>query len=124
MRTLTRRTALAACAVGLAASVAASVTGAAAGADRLGRYHAQRIDWHGCARGPGDETGRELDAAGAGRAEITVPLDYADPGGRTITVAISRIEATDTGHRAPTATPAWTPRSTPTCARDGSPATT
>ncbi|SCF63160.1 hypothetical protein GA0115254_10874 [Streptomyces sp. Ncost-T10-10d] len=33
------------------------------------------------------------------RADITVPLDYADPGGRTITVAISRLRATDTAHR-------------------------
>ncbi|MFP3986060.1 alpha/beta hydrolase [Streptomyces sp. E11-3] len=28
-----------------------------------------------------------------------MPLDYADPGGRTITVAISRLKATDTAHR-------------------------
>ncbi|GAA2912321.1 hypothetical protein GCM10011428_28780 [Streptomyces violaceus] len=30
---------------------------------------------------------------------MTVPLDYSDPGGRTITVAISRIRATDTDRR-------------------------
>ncbi|WP_405798631.1 alpha/beta hydrolase [Streptomyces sp. NBC_01506] len=59
----------------------------------------ESLDWHGCALGADDETGRRLDAAGADCADITVPLDYADPGGRTITVAISRLKATDTAHR-------------------------
>ncbi|KUF17091.1 alpha/beta hydrolase [Streptomyces silvensis] len=65
----------------------------------LGRYYDQRLDWRSCVRGPGDETGEDLEKAGARCADVTVPLDYADPGGRTITVAISRLKATDTRHR-------------------------
>jgi pimeloyl-ACP methyl ester carboxylesterase len=49
--------------------------------------------------GPDDTTGKELEQAGARCAGVTVPLDYADPGGRTLTVAISRIRATDRGRR-------------------------
>ncbi|MFD0404354.1 hypothetical protein [Kitasatospora sp. NPDC127116] len=30
---------------------------------------------------------------------MTVPLDHRDPGGRTITIAISRLKATDTRRR-------------------------
>ncbi|MEV5205170.1 alpha/beta fold hydrolase [Streptomyces sp. NPDC053720] len=67
--------------------------------DRLARFYDQRIDWHTCALGPDDEPGQALDAAGADCADITVPLDYTDPGGRTITVAVSRLKATDTDHR-------------------------
>ncbi|MFG3039371.1 alpha/beta hydrolase [Streptomyces sp. NPDC048330] len=63
------------------------------------RFHSQRIDWHPCALGADDELGKALDAAGADCADITVPLDYSDPGGRTITVAVSRLRATDTAHR-------------------------
>jgi pimeloyl-ACP methyl ester carboxylesterase len=43
--------------------------------------------------------GRDLDKAGVQCADLTVPLDYADPRGRTITVAVSRLKATDTRHR-------------------------
>ncbi|MGW3185107.1 alpha/beta fold hydrolase [Kitasatospora sp. NPDC001119] len=81
----------------LAATPAAAVD--AAPAAGLGRYYQQRLDWHGCARGGDDRTGRALDAAGARCADVTVPLDYGDPGGRTITVAVSRLKATDTRHR-------------------------
>ncbi|MEV4922884.1 alpha/beta hydrolase [Streptomyces roseoverticillatus] len=73
-------------------------TTAAPGAG-LDRYHHQRLDWRSCVLGPDDETGRALEKAGAQCADVTVPLDYADPGGRTITVAISRLKATDTRHR-------------------------
>ncbi|MFE6159249.1 alpha/beta fold hydrolase [Streptomyces sp. NPDC056486] len=65
----------------------------------LGRYHAQDVDWHDCALGPDDATGQELDAAGAQCADLTVPLDYTDPGGRTLTVAVSRLRAADPAHR-------------------------
>ncbi|WP_221762259.1 alpha/beta hydrolase [Nonomuraea sp. WAC 01424] len=74
----------------------ASVTGDA-GADA--RFHRQTIDWHGCRTGPDDETGAALDKAGAQCAEVTVPLDYRRPRGRTISVAISRVKATDPGRR-------------------------
>ncbi|MFI9625124.1 alpha/beta hydrolase [Streptomyces sp. NPDC052042] len=65
----------------------------------LDRYHRQRLDWGSCATGPDDTVGRDLDEAGAQCADVTVPLDYADPGGRTITVAMSRLKATDTRRR-------------------------
>ncbi|MFF1650639.1 alpha/beta hydrolase [Streptomyces sp. NPDC058240] len=92
--------AFAACVAVLAAT--ATTTATAADPDPLARFHGQHVDWHACALGAGDELGRKLDAAGADCADcadITVPLDYADPGGRTITVAISRLKATGTAHR-------------------------
>ncbi|MFE7357274.1 hypothetical protein ACFU8Q_30040 [Streptomyces sp. NPDC057543] len=81
-----------------AAMLAATATTTAA-PDSFARFHGQHVDWHACALGAGDEVGQKLDAAGADCTDITVPLDYADPGGRTITVAISRLKATDTAHR-------------------------
>nr|WP_234021682.1 alpha/beta hydrolase [Streptomyces sp. 351MFTsu5.1] len=72
---------------------------AQAASDALARFHHQRLDWKSCVRGPDDATGKDLEQAGAQCADVRVPLDYADPGGRTITVAISRIRATDTRHR-------------------------
>ncbi|WKX68609.1 alpha/beta hydrolase [Streptomyces sp. XD-27] len=89
--------ALAACVAVFAAT--ATTASASADPDPFARFHGQRVDWHACTLGAGDELGKELDAAGADCADITVPLDYADPGGRTITVAISRLKATDTAHR-------------------------
>jgi len=59
----------------------------------LARFYAQHIRWHRCQRGPNDAGGKELDAAGARCADIRVPLDYAHPGRRTITIAISRLAA-------------------------------
>ncbi|MEO3892396.1 alpha/beta fold hydrolase [Nonomuraea sp. B5E05] len=37
--------------------------------------------------------------AGAECAKVTVPLDYADPAGRTIKISISRVRATDAAHK-------------------------
>ncbi|MFG2219940.1 alpha/beta hydrolase [Streptomyces sp. NPDC048685] len=65
----------------------------------LDRYYDQRLGWGSCAKSSGDTVGRDLDKAGVQCADVTVPLDYADPRGRTITVAISRLKATDTRHR-------------------------
>ncbi|MCP2352931.1 alpha/beta hydrolase [Nonomuraea roseoviolacea] len=65
----------------------------------LARFEQQEIVWHGCRKGPDDAAGRRLDAARARCAEITVPLDYARPDGRTIKVAMSRLEATAPGRR-------------------------
>ncbi|WP_396453994.1 alpha/beta fold hydrolase [Actinomadura sp.] len=65
----------------------------------LGRFYHQRLTWKACTLGPDDEVGAELDRAGARCADVTVPLDYARPDGRTMTVAISRLKASDTGHR-------------------------
>jgi pimeloyl-ACP methyl ester carboxylesterase len=58
-----------------------------------------RLDWKPCAQGSGDADGEELDRAGARCAEFTVPLDHSRPGGRTITLALSRLPATDRAHR-------------------------
>ncbi|BCM65229.1 MULTISPECIES: alpha/beta hydrolase [Streptomyces] len=69
-------------------------------ADPLARYHHQQLHWKSCLLGPDDTTGKELEQAGAQCADVTVPLDYARPEGRTLTVAISRIRGTDTAHRA------------------------
>uniref|UniRef100_UPI003F496B6B alpha/beta hydrolase n=1 Tax=Streptomyces achromogenes TaxID=67255 RepID=UPI003F496B6B len=85
----------AACAV----VAAFTATTTAIAPDPLARFHGRHVDWHACALGADDELGQKLDAAGADCADITVPLDYAKPGGRTITVAISRLKATDTAHR-------------------------
>ncbi|GAA0918040.1 alpha/beta fold hydrolase [Streptomyces thermoalcalitolerans] len=92
---MSRRTAL--CAV-LALTV--SLVSAAAGTgDPPARFRHQPLTWKSCVQGPDDDTGKELQKAGAECADVTVPLNYDDPGGRTITVAISRIRATDTRRR-------------------------
>ncbi|MFF8783521.1 alpha/beta fold hydrolase [Streptomyces sp. NPDC015125] len=65
----------------------------------LDRYYRQRLTWGSCIKGPDDTMGHDLEKAGVQCADVTVPLDYADPRGRTITVAISRLKATDTRHR-------------------------
>ncbi|GGQ35028.1 hypothetical protein GCM10010187_60390 [Actinomadura coerulea] len=90
-----------------AASPAAARTGgltaapaaAASGKGGLSRFYDQRPNWKKCALDAGDEVGRELDEAGARCADVTVPLDYRRPEGRTITVAISRLAASDGDHR-------------------------
>ncbi|QEU92138.1 alpha/beta hydrolase [Streptomyces kanamyceticus] len=95
--------ALAAC---LGAAPAATATATPAGTSAasksgagLDRYYDQRLGWGDCAKGPDDAMGRDLDKAGVQCADVTVPLDYAKPQGRTITVAVSRLKATDTRHR-------------------------
>ncbi|MEU6553467.1 alpha/beta hydrolase [Streptomyces sp. NPDC046915] len=89
------------CLAAVFALTASPATAAPAGAahDPLAPYHRQHLTWKSCVLGPDDDTGKELQQAGAQCADVTVPLDYADPHGRTITVAISRIRATDTAHR-------------------------
>lgn len=62
------------------------------GTKGLDSYYQQDIEWTAC----GDAM---LDQAGAQCAEVTVPLDYSKPQGRTIQVAISRLKATDTENR-------------------------
>ncbi|MFE0472828.1 alpha/beta hydrolase [Streptomyces sp. NPDC058947] len=94
-----RRAALALTAAALALTALPATAGASPGPDPLARYHQQRLTWKSCVLGPDDTTGRELEQAGARCADVTVPLDYSDPGGRTITVALSRIRATDPGRR-------------------------
>ncbi|MEU5696513.1 alpha/beta hydrolase [Actinosynnema sp. NPDC020468] len=57
------------------------------------------ITWHGCATGPDDRLGQDLDAAGAQCGDLAVPVDYRRPRGRTITLALSRIKASDPARR-------------------------
>ncbi|WP_414938387.1 alpha/beta hydrolase [Amycolatopsis sp. cmx-11-51] len=57
------------------------------------------ITWHGCATGPGDALGAELDKAGAQCGDVVVPVDYRRPRGREITVALARMKATDPARR-------------------------
>lgn len=60
----------------------ATATGTTAGADpRLARFYQQKLDWKEC-----------------GRAEcglLTVPLDYEDPTGETLRIAVLKVPATD-----------------------------
>ena len=57
------------------------------------------VSWHPCALGPDDAEGRALDDAGVECGDVTVPLDYARPGGRGISVAIARSRGSDATHR-------------------------
>ncbi|MEU5127238.1 alpha/beta hydrolase [Streptomyces mobaraensis] len=50
--------------------------------------------WHPC---PPEQ--KDLVAAGAECASLPVPLDHADPGGRTIRIALSRVRAKAPAHR-------------------------
>ncbi|HEY7485274.1 MAG TPA: alpha/beta fold hydrolase [Streptosporangiaceae bacterium] len=84
---------------GVAPSAAATKQSAASADAGLTRFQHQSVAWHGCQRGPDDHDGQTLDEAGAQCADITVPLDYRHPDRRTITVAISRLRATDTAGR-------------------------
>lgn len=68
----------------LAGGVAVADTTRPADADSA--HHTLR--WGPCAA---DQ--KELNAAGARCTKVTVPLDYADPGGRTIQLAVSRVKA-------------------------------
>ncbi|MFJ9593918.1 alpha/beta hydrolase [Streptomyces virginiae] len=92
-------TVVAACVPSAYAAAPPDRAAAAAPADGLDRYHRQRLDWGSCVKGPDDTAGRDLDRAGVSCADVTVPLDYAEPRGRTITVAVSRLKATDTRRR-------------------------
>lgn len=61
--------------------------------------HRNTIRWHQCQLGPDDDAGKELDRAGAECGDLAVPLDYSRPNGPSITVAISRLKATDRARR-------------------------
>ncbi|KAB2349994.1 alpha/beta hydrolase [Actinomadura rudentiformis] len=75
----------------IAAVLTLGLTGVAAAAtDPVVPFTRQAIEWKTCQ----DE---ELAKAGARCADVTVPLDYHNPTGRTITVAISRLAATGKG---------------------------
>ncbi|WP_159942973.1 MULTISPECIES: alpha/beta fold hydrolase [unclassified Nocardiopsis] len=90
--TLTAGVLTAALAASLAAAspVAADPTGPPADDPALAGFHDQEPAWAPCS----EEHLRGLECA-----DVEVPLDYSDPGGERITVAISRAEATDPDRR-------------------------
>ncbi|UNB51519.1 alpha/beta fold hydrolase [Mycolicibacterium sp. YH-1] len=69
-----------------------STTPQAVGSGDLAPFYDQRISWTPCAADSGADDQSEC-------ATITVPLDYADPHGKTIEVAISRVASTDPDRR-------------------------
>ncbi len=77
-------------------SMAAGTTPVSSAADR---YAAPTIAWNDCSTvaDPGERA--SLQAAGAQCGQIAVPLDYNQPDGRHITVALSRVRASDPAHR-------------------------
>ncbi|MFD4943127.1 alpha/beta hydrolase [Streptomyces sp. NPDC058239] len=77
--------------LGLTCLLAGSVPASAAPAAPAAPAH-QRLVW-----GPCSSQQQELNKAGAQCAKVAVPLDYSDPGGPTIRIAVSRIKA-DTKH--------------------------
>ncbi|MFJ6384418.1 alpha/beta hydrolase [Kitasatospora sp. NPDC092039] len=103
------RHAVPALAAALALALAGGCTGTARPADRppldervaatadpaLRALYDQRIDWHRC---PGDD-GTGPDRAAVRCAALRVPLDYADPGGRTLDVALAMVPAADRERR-------------------------
>lgn len=80
------------CALTAAALTASGAAMAAPASAGLERFYQQRPQWKPC-------EDANLVKAGAQCADITVPLNYSAPQGRTITVAIDRLPATDTAHR-------------------------
>ncbi|MEV6773994.1 alpha/beta hydrolase [Nocardia sp. NPDC051030] len=58
----------------------------------LERFYRQQVEWKPC----GIEN---VDKAGGECADVLVPVDYGKPDGRTMTVAISRVRATDPARR-------------------------
>ncbi|PWW63325.1 alpha/beta hydrolase [Actinokineospora spheciospongiae] len=57
------------------------------------------VVWHGCATGPDDPLGAALDEAGAQCGRVRVPVDYRQPRGRSIDIALARVRATDPARR-------------------------
>src|SRR5438045_2552050 len=57
------------------------------------------IAWHDCTTVTDPAQRASLQAAGAQCGELSVPLDYARPQGRRISVALSRVRAGDPAHR-------------------------
>ncbi|MFI6925740.1 alpha/beta hydrolase [Nonomuraea spiralis] len=88
-----------AAAVVLTAGIGLGAAGPAQAATPLDRFHHQTITWRACATGPGDQMGEQMDAAGARCATVLVPMDYRRPQGRTLSIALSRIKATDSSRR-------------------------
>ncbi|MFJ8626055.1 alpha/beta hydrolase [Kitasatospora sp. NPDC093550] len=68
---------------------------AATATPALRALYGQRIEWRNCP----DETDAGQDGPAIECGTLTVPLDYADPGGRTLDVALARLPAADPRRR-------------------------
>lgn len=78
---------------------------------RLAPYYRQHLDWHTCGKPAARPTGSTSAGAGAGAgsrmarergfacATVRVPLDYADPGGAEVPLAVARKPASGPGER-------------------------
>ncbi|MFJ6569068.1 alpha/beta hydrolase [Streptomyces sp. NPDC091292] len=80
--------------LGLTALLSTGVPAGATGTSAIPPTESNRLVWGACS-----PEQKELNEAGAECAEVTVPLDYADPGGRTLQIAISRVKAASPSHR-------------------------
>jgi pimeloyl-ACP methyl ester carboxylesterase len=89
----TGRTALALLlsATATAATLGTTFAPAATAAGAAGAPGAPSLSWRPCATAQGP--------AGQECADLTVPVDYARPGGPTLTLAVSRVASTDTAER-------------------------
>ncbi|HEX3778985.1 MAG TPA: alpha/beta hydrolase [Pseudonocardiaceae bacterium] len=66
----------------------------------LDSFYNQALTWGGCQSYATDDQGSQLfGAADLQCARLTVPLDYSQPKGKTITIGVLRIKATDQGKR-------------------------
>jgi len=66
----------------------------------LATFYNQPLTWGGCQSYATDDQGQKLFvAANLQCARLTVPLDYSQPKGTTITIAVLRIKATGPGQR-------------------------
>src|SRR5262249_33437447 len=66
----------------------------------LDRFYGQPLTWGDCAGFARSQDDRStLKDRSARCARLTVPLDYANPTGRTITLGVLRMPATDQAHR-------------------------
>ncbi|WP_330180691.1 alpha/beta hydrolase [Nocardia sp. NBC_01503] len=63
------------------------------------RLQGQVIGWHDCRTGADDEIGGRLAAAGAQCGEFLAPVNYDDPGGASLSIAVARRVAGDPAHR-------------------------
>jgi pimeloyl-ACP methyl ester carboxylesterase len=84
---------------GVAATGVVAAVPAQAQADPLHRFEHQSIAWHDCRTNPNDPIAAQLAAAGALCGEMTVPLDYRHPDGRTVSIAVDRRPAPGTAHK-------------------------
>ncbi|MFE4974336.1 alpha/beta hydrolase [Kitasatospora sp. NPDC056651] len=90
---LSAATALAAAAPAAPAAQSSDASSSAqSSADPLERFRRQPLAWSACQE-------PQLAAAGAECAALTVPLDYREPRGRTLSLAVSRIRSADPAKR-------------------------